>query len=261
MHAAAGGGRSHEGSKAGDELQQLAVDVLVNYVRQSPQYSMCALEQGVYVIGMKDQFNAHDLARSPLAESVRFVMDDAGFVLHRRPGGANSLDEFGPYCVEPYVLMEALAKQEVAANVTADEGGCACHATCETCGYAADPSGRADCVTCADGSKVREVYTDGTGICAGDDLAEICEDTCASANDGACDDGFACAGADCACDDIGGSCYWRGKQAQSTEILALSSPRSFLAWACHHWCSHLDARCITWCSMCASCMKPSSSRL
>jgi hypothetical protein len=27
------------------------------------------------------------------------------------------LDEFGPYCVEPYVLMEALAKQEVAANV------------------------------------------------------------------------------------------------------------------------------------------------
>ena len=52
--------------------------------------------------------------------------------------------------------------------LSADE--CACHATCETCGYAADPSGRADCVTCADGSKVREVYADGTGICAGDDL-------------------------------------------------------------------------------------------
>ena len=88
-----------------------------HFVRQNPAYALAALEPGVYVIGMKDQFNAHDLARSPLAESVRFVMDDAGFVLHRRPGGANSLDEFGPYCVEPYVLMEALAKQEVAANV------------------------------------------------------------------------------------------------------------------------------------------------
>jgi hypothetical protein len=88
-----------------------------HFVRQNPAYALAALEPGVYVIGMKDQFNAHDLARSPLAASVRFVMDDAGFVLHRRPGGANSLDEFGPYCVEPYVLMEALAKQEVAANV------------------------------------------------------------------------------------------------------------------------------------------------
>ena len=47
--------------------------------------------------------------------------------------------------------------------------------------------------------------------------------------------GVKCDGADCACDDIGGSCYWKGKQAQSTEMLTLSSPRSFLAWACHHW--------------------------
>ena len=47
--------------------------------------------------------------------------------------------------------------------------------------------------------------------------------------------GVHCDGADCACDDIGGRCFWKGKQAQSTEILTLSSPRSFLAWACHHW--------------------------
>ncbi|KAH8056937.1 galactose oxidase [Aureococcus anophagefferens] len=98
--------------------------------------------------------------------------------------------------------------------ISADE--CACHATCETCGYAADPSGRADCVTCADGSKVREVYTDGTGICAGDDLAEICEDTCASANDGACDDGFATRFAGesaCPCGSDCGDCGARTPQA------------------------------------------------
>ena len=98
--------------------------------------------------------------------------------------------------------------------LSADE--CACHATCETCGYAADPSGRADCVTCADGSKVREVYADGTGICAGDDLAEICEDTCASANDGLCDDGSATRFAGesaCPCGSDCGDCGARTPQA------------------------------------------------
>ena len=45
--------------------------------------------------------------------------------------------------------------------------GCACHSTCQKCGYDSDPIEADDCVTCADGSHViTAVYADGTGTCA-----------------------------------------------------------------------------------------------
>lgn len=47
------------------------IEVLIDAVRQSPQYSLAAIEPGVYVLGMKDQFNAFDLPSHPLAEHVR----------------------------------------------------------------------------------------------------------------------------------------------------------------------------------------------
>ena len=100
--------------------KQLDIKVLANFVRQNPMYTLAAIQEGIYVLGMKEQFNAHDLASNPIREYVQYVADDAGFVLYDRndetPNRA-SLDTFGPYFIEQYILMEVLSKQEVAHNV------------------------------------------------------------------------------------------------------------------------------------------------
>ena len=41
-----------------------------NCIRQNPQYTLAAIREGVYVIGMKDQFNQFDLAANPIADQV-----------------------------------------------------------------------------------------------------------------------------------------------------------------------------------------------
>jgi len=53
--------------------------------------------------------------------------------------------------------------------------GCSCHPSCATCGYDAAPTGERDCITCADGSDVTEVFPDGTGTC-GELVASTSED-------------------------------------------------------------------------------------
>merc|ERR1712194_741547 len=64
-----------------------------------------------------------DLPSHPLHEQVQCVMDEMGFVLFDRTtpstleGGHPSIDRFGPYCVEQYLIMELLSKQEIAHNV------------------------------------------------------------------------------------------------------------------------------------------------
>jgi hypothetical protein len=40
---------------------QLGIEVHSSHVRQNPQYTLAALRQGAYLIGVKDQFNVHDL--------------------------------------------------------------------------------------------------------------------------------------------------------------------------------------------------------
>ena len=100
-------------------FNDLDVEVLCSHVRQAPQYTLAAVKQGVYIIGMKDQFNIHDLPRHPMRDSVQYIQDEMGFVLFDKSVGraGNSLDNFGPYFVEQYILMEVLSKQEVAQNV------------------------------------------------------------------------------------------------------------------------------------------------
>merc|ERR1711865_685873 len=73
----------------------------------------------MYVIGMKDQFNTYDLEASPLNQDIRYIADEMGFILMDRSDGAASLsvDTFGPYFIEQYILMEVLSKQEVAQTV------------------------------------------------------------------------------------------------------------------------------------------------
>jgi hypothetical protein len=104
-----------------DAVQELRVQMNINHIRQSPQYSIAALSKGVYAIGMKDQFNTHDVRTHPLADSVQYIADEAGFILFDQAAttgcSAASADTFGPYGIEQYLLMEVLSKQEVASNV------------------------------------------------------------------------------------------------------------------------------------------------
>ena len=106
---------------------ELEFEILVNHIRQSPQYSLAAIQKGVYVIGMKDQFNIYDIQQHPLRDKVSYIGDEMGFILYdkqqqlQQQGGrsvtAPSVDTFGPYFIEQYILMEVLSKQEVAQNV------------------------------------------------------------------------------------------------------------------------------------------------
>lgn len=105
------------------ELEQLDIKVLINYVRQNPQYTLAALQKGIYVIGMKDQFNIHDLQGHPIRGSIQYVADEMGFILFDKndekadKSASKNVDTFGPYFIEQYILMEVLSKQEVAQNV------------------------------------------------------------------------------------------------------------------------------------------------
>ena len=92
------------------------VDVTTNFVQQAPQYTIAALRQGVYVIGMKNQFNVHDLETNVMRKRIQYVMDEMGFVLFDRTD-KRDIDAFGPYFIEQYILMDVLSKQEVAQNV------------------------------------------------------------------------------------------------------------------------------------------------
>eukprot|EP00658_Telonema_sp_P-2_P017088 TRINITY_DN16619_c0_g1_i6.p1 TRINITY_DN16619_c0_g1~~TRINITY_DN16619_c0_g1_i6.p1 ORF type:complete len:697 (+),score=215.83 TRINITY_DN16619_c0_g1_i6:177-2267(+) len=109
---------SEEGLDGG--YKQLEIDVLVNHIRQNPQYSLAGLEEGVYLIGMKDQFNVHDLESHPMRAQVQYVADEMGFILFDRTSEGSqtaNINDFGPYFIEQYILMEVLSKQEVAQNV------------------------------------------------------------------------------------------------------------------------------------------------
>ena len=95
---------------------ELGVEVRVNLVRQNPQYTVAALRQGIYLIGMKDQFNIHDMVHYPIRDKIQYIADEHGFVLFDKTA-LKSLDGCGPYGIEQYILMEVLSKQEVALNV------------------------------------------------------------------------------------------------------------------------------------------------
>ena len=113
---AAGGAASSSAAAA-----QLSIQLVHSHVRQNPQYTLAALSQGCYVIGMKDQFNPHDLPAHALAKHVQYVADEMGFVLCGGGGGggttSKSVDGLGPYSIEQAILMEVLSKNEVAQNV------------------------------------------------------------------------------------------------------------------------------------------------
>jgi hypothetical protein len=93
-------------------------EVLINHVRQNPQYTVAGIREGVFLIGMKDQFNKHDLPNHPLQSHIQFVADEMGFILVDKTGTAGkNVNSFGPYCIDLYMIMELLSKQEIAQTV------------------------------------------------------------------------------------------------------------------------------------------------
>ena len=116
--AGAGTAAAAAAAAEGDSARALDLQVLSSHVRQNPQFTLAGVRPGVFVIGMKDQFNPADLAQHPLAPQVRYVADEMGFILHDATGAdGRSVDAFGPYGIELYLLLETLSKQEVAQTV------------------------------------------------------------------------------------------------------------------------------------------------
>lgn len=98
-------------------LRELDVEVEVNNIKQNPQYSLAALQEGVYVIGMKDQFNVHDLPNHPLASEIQYIADEVGFILYdrtdkapaRRPAAHAAAAARGNSTAAATSLVEAIA--------------------------------------------------------------------------------------------------------------------------------------------------------
>jgi hypothetical protein len=108
-----------KGSKTGEDVMEskdYRAEVKLRYIKQNPQFSLVGICPGVYIIGMKDQFNIHDRETHLLRDKLQFAVDEIGFVLFDK-SQSKSVDTFGPYFIEQYILLDALSKQEVAQNV------------------------------------------------------------------------------------------------------------------------------------------------
>ena len=100
----------------GADPTKFHAEVKFSAIRQNPQFSLVGIQRGVYIIGMKDQFNIHDRKSHPLSDMLQYAVDEIGFVLFDKTN-SKSVNDFGPYFIEQYILLEALSKQEVAQNV------------------------------------------------------------------------------------------------------------------------------------------------
>jgi hypothetical protein len=88
-----------ENDASNGDSSSLSIKVESNAIRQNPQYSLAALGPGVYVIGMKDQFNIHDMKSNPLHDHIQYLSDEMGFILFDKTK-SKRLDTFGPYYIE-----------------------------------------------------------------------------------------------------------------------------------------------------------------
>lgn len=93
-----------------------SIQVISNHIRENPQYSLAAFRPGMYVIGMKDQFNKYDIRSNFYSNHIQYATDEMGFILYDKTK-SKAVDKFGPYFVEQYILMEMLSKHEIAQNV------------------------------------------------------------------------------------------------------------------------------------------------
>ena len=100
----------------GVDVSEFYSEVKFTFIRQHPQYCMVGIQPGVFVIGMKDQLNIFDCVSHPLKNYFQYASDEHGFILFDKTR-TKSVDEFGPYFIENYLILDALSKPEVAQNV------------------------------------------------------------------------------------------------------------------------------------------------
>ena len=105
------------GKSNGADPTKIHTEFKLSAIRQNPHVSLVGIQEGVYLIGMKDQFNIHDTKTHPLSAKLQYAVDELGFVLFDKTTNSKSVDVFGPYFIELYILLDALSKQEVAQNV------------------------------------------------------------------------------------------------------------------------------------------------
>jgi hypothetical protein len=98
------------------DISEFHTEVKFSCIRQHPQYCLVGIQPGVYIIGMKDQFNIFDCVSHSLKDKFQYASDEIGFIIFDKTR-TKSVDEFGPYFIEHYLLLDALSKQEVAQNV------------------------------------------------------------------------------------------------------------------------------------------------
>ena len=108
--------KAEENNQVADTSGSYHTEVKSCSIRQNALFSLVGIQPGVYIIGMKDQFNVHDREHHPIGERLRYATDEIGFVLFDKTN-SKSVDEFGPYFIEHYILLDVLSKQEVAQNV------------------------------------------------------------------------------------------------------------------------------------------------
>lgn len=108
--------RQHEESDNALGGEGLKVKVHWNYVRQSPQYTIAALERGIYIIGTKDQFNSWDIVTSPVCENVLYVLDEVGFVLFDSTR-STSVDDMSPYFIENYLCTSRVFRETLSPHL------------------------------------------------------------------------------------------------------------------------------------------------
>ena len=108
--------RLKEEENGADTNKKFHAEIKLRGIKQNPQFSLVGIQPGVYIIGMKDQFNIHDRDNHPMSGMLQYAVDEIGFVLFDKTN-SKSVDDFGPYFIEQYILLDALSKQEVAQNV------------------------------------------------------------------------------------------------------------------------------------------------
>jgi hypothetical protein len=52
-------------------------------IRNNPQFTLLYMGNGIYIIGMKNQFSSYDLVNFDLKDQVRYISDETCHILYQ----------------------------------------------------------------------------------------------------------------------------------------------------------------------------------
>merc|ERR1712232_576356 len=58
-----------------DPEKKFRTEVKLSGIKQNSQFSLVGIRPGIYLIGMKDQFNIHDRANHPMCGMLKYAVD------------------------------------------------------------------------------------------------------------------------------------------------------------------------------------------